>query len=451
MKILISKPTIKRIFTITLFMILQSFVLIVFASDKYNTTLTYTITAESEVIITGGETEVGELIIPSYIGKFPVVGIDKKAFYNRTDIKKLIVRPKIRYIAENAFAGCSNLEAIELNEGLQYIGNSVFSDNFYLKEISIPESVAYIGENAFANCTNLDKIKLEQITYANAHIDANAFEGSAWQNKRDKEMFKIRGSHLIKVQTGKEVIIEIPYGITMIDGQNYYYIGDNKAVVEQNKIFQEIIFPDTLVDIGESSFNSVQVEKLDLPPYLQQINRNVFHGSKIGQINLPQRLLTICDYAFIYSSIKSIVLPDSLINIETGAFMECSNLTKIVIPSSVHYINNSAFRGCNSLSEVYFKDGIEIIAADAFSHCSNLERIQFPESLKTIYYTSYSAGLKSIYIPNGTVNIDDRLFMLFQKYGNIVTVYGQEGSRAEEVAKAYGMKFVSVNNGDEMP
>ncbi len=41
--------------------------------------------------------------------------------------------------------------------------------------------------------------------------------------------------------------------------------------------------------------------------------------------------------------------------------------------------------------------------------------------------------------------------MLFQKYGNIVTVYGQEGSRAEEVAKAYGMKFVSVNNGNEMP
>lgn len=450
MKILISKPTIKRIFTITLFMILQSFVLIVFASDKYNTTLTYTITAESEVIITGGETEVGELIIPSYIGKFPVVGIDKKAFYNRTDIKKLIVRPKIRYIAENAFAGCSNLEAIELNEGLQYIGNSVFSDNFYLKEISIPESVAYIGENAFANCTNLDRINLEQITYANAHIDAYAFEASAWQNKRDKEMFKIRGSHLIKAQTGKDLIVNIPYGITAIDGCSYI-TGYGEAVVEQDKTFQEIIFPDTLVDIGDSSFNCVQVEKLYLPPYLTEINKCVFQGSELGEIVFPQKLLTIHNYAFAYASIKSIKFPDNLTTIEKGAFMESCDLTKIVIPSSVHYINNSAFRGCNSLSEVYFKDGIEIIAADAFSHCSNLERIQFPESLKTIYYTSYSAGLKSIYIPNGTVNIDDRLFMLFQKYGNIVTVYGQEGSRAEEVAKAYGMKFVSVNNGNEMP
>ena len=84
-----------------------------------------------------------------------------------------------------------------------------FSNNHCLKGISIPASVTYIGENAFANCTNLDRINLEQITYANAHIDAYAFEGSAWQNKRDKEMFKIRGSHLIKAQTGKDLIVNI--------------------------------------------------------------------------------------------------------------------------------------------------------------------------------------------------------------------------------------------------
>lgn len=450
MKAIINKYTIKTIIIITLFTIIQKSALIVFASDKREVSLTYIITAEEEAVITGGETEFEELIIPAYIDRYPVIGIDKEAYCNRTDIKKLVVNPKIRYIAENAFAGCSNLEAIELNEGLQYIGNGAFSDNFGLKEISIPESVLYIGENAFANCTNLNRIHLEQSTYANAHIDAYAFEGSAWQNKRDKEMFKIRGSHLIKAQTGKDVIVEIPYGITAIDGCSYI-TGYGEAVVEQDKIFQEIKFPDTLVDIGESSFNCVQIKELCLPPYITEINRRVFQGAELESIYLPQKLLSIHSYAFLSSSIKNIKLPDSLKAIETGAFMECSDLTKIVIPSSVRCIYSYAFEKCNNLSEVYFGEGLEIIYADAFAYCESLERIQYPESLKTILYDTYSAALKRIYIPKGTVNIDDNLFYYFQKYGNFITVYVQEGSRAEEVAKAYDMEFVIVNSGDEMP
>jgi hypothetical protein len=447
---IINKHIIKTILIIMLFTIIPKAAFIVFASDKREDFLIYNITAQAEAVITGGESEFGELVIPAYIDRYPVIGIDKEAFCNRTDIKKLVVSPKIRYIAENAFVGCANLGTIELNEGLQYIGNNAFSNNHCLKGISIPASVTYIGENAFANCTNLDRINLEQITYANAHIDAYAFEGSAWQNKRDKEMFKIRGSHLIKAQTGKDLIVNIPYGITAIYGCSYI-TGYGEAVVEQDKTFQEIIFPDTLVDIGDSSFNCVQVEKLYLPPYLTEINKCVFQGSELGEIVFPQKLLTIHNYAFAYASIKSIKFPDNLTTIEKGAFMESCDLTKIVIPASVRCIDRFAFEKCNNLLEVCFKEGLEVIYADAFAYCEKLERIQYPESLKTILYDTYSATLKRIYIPRGTVNIDDKLFFYFCEYGNLITIYGQEGSRAEEVAKAYGMKFVSVNNGNEMP
>ena len=46
---------------------------------------------------------------------------------------------------------------------------------------------------------------------------------------------------------------------------------------------------------------------------------------------------------------------------------------------------------------------LEVIYADAFAYCEKLERIQYPESLKTILYDTYSATLKRIYIPRGTV------------------------------------------------
>lgn len=60
--------------------------------------------------------------------------------------------------------------------------------------------------------------------------------------------------------------------------------------------------------------------------------------------------------------------------------------------------------------------------------------------------------LKRIYIPKGTNVIDDeKFFRAFVTYEVPLVVYGQSGSRAEEVADAWEMEFVEVASGDEMP
>lgn len=93
-------------------------------------------------------------------------GVFKSSGIERADLPQ-----SLRYIGEEAFADCEELESIEipknvkiigtkafsycklkeviLNEGLESIGHCAFEKTVNLKHIRIPDSVSYIGEGAF--------------------------------------------------------------------------------------------------------------------------------------------------------------------------------------------------------------------------------------------------------------------------------------------------------------
>ncbi|RKI77643.1 hypothetical protein D7V83_18435 [bacterium 0.1xD8-71] len=60
--------------------------------------------------------------------------------------------------------------------------------------------------------------------------------------------------------------------------------------------------------------------------------------------------------------------------------------------------------------------------------------------------------MERVYIPAGAVNIHDDIFSIRVKFQYVpITVYGQKGSRAEELAVQSGYEFIEVESGDEMP
>lgn len=69
-----------------------------------------------------------------------------------TSVKIVVFGNGVKKIGKNAFLNCSNLEELELNDGLEQIGDMALTYTG-VKEIVIPESVSNIGDAAF----NLDK------------------------------------------------------------------------------------------------------------------------------------------------------------------------------------------------------------------------------------------------------------------------------------------------------
>ena len=101
-----------------------------------------------------------------YVGSFHdgkrVLGVMEGAFENCKDIKRIFMLDGIITIGENAFAGCSSLEAIVLPRTLVNLREGAFKDCTSLKEVSMSPSLKNIGNGAFENCSSLEKITLPE-------------------------------------------------------------------------------------------------------------------------------------------------------------------------------------------------------------------------------------------------------------------------------------------------
>lgn len=82
-------------------------------------------------------------------------------------------------IGEEAFAGISEVQEIEIAEGIVQIGDYAFSGCEHLTQIKLPESLASIGKGAFCECYELHTVQIDK---ENKHF--NLTESCLYQDKK---------------------------------------------------------------------------------------------------------------------------------------------------------------------------------------------------------------------------------------------------------------------------
>lgn len=83
-------------------------------------------------------------------------------------------------IQDDMFSGRSDIEKIELPEGVEYINRNAFEGCASLIEVVLPSTIKLIDYEAFANCINLVSINVPE----GAEVDKTAFNNCpALQNK----------------------------------------------------------------------------------------------------------------------------------------------------------------------------------------------------------------------------------------------------------------------------
>ena len=359
--------------------------------------LTYTIT-DGEVTITDCDEDAkGKIVIPDTIEGYPVTKIGEGAFWDCTGIKEIVVPDSITVIPNAAFRECETLEKITLPEGLTSIGNGAFYECEYLASIDIPESVTSIGGGAFRFCRKLSAItipngiqEIKDSTFASCNsltdvtipdsvttIGAEAFSGCPLSSDF------VLPKNISSIGDGA---FGRGCGITIPKDHPYFTVDEYGVLFNRDK---------TRLVLALSPIKG----KYEVPEGVQTIQGWAFGGCKaMTEIVFPNTVTEIGPYALCGIGAASVRLPEGLTTIEEGLLATCKNLISVYISDSVTRIERKAFEFNYDLRVIRFSDNLQYIGEWAFQNVY-MQSVTLPDTLQEIAKGAFStcSSLSNVY------------------------------------------------------
>lgn len=270
-------------------------------------------------------------------------------------------------VGAEAFSG-SEVEEVQLPDGLQTIEACAFCDCKKLKKICLPDSVENLGKNAFLFCDALEKVNIPVTV---EQVEAEWFRGCEMLSEislaeghpnyilQDGVLFSGDGSILVWYPAGKpQEEYQAPAGVRQVADFAFHSSANLKKV----------IFPEGTESIGMDAFSC---------------------GLKLEEVICPESLNEIEKYAFYNCrALERVVLPREMQTIGEGAFCDCSALMDVQLPDGLTMLDEYLFCGCVALKEIVVPEGVQTLCEAAFYDCGEL-KITLPASLKTIEWDTF--------------------------------------------------------------
>lgn len=264
----------------------------------------------------------------------------------------------------------SSIKYITIDDGVTYLGDSLFYDFNILENIKLPESLEQIGEYTFKNCTSLTNLILpDSIT----EIAGEAFSNCVSLGKVTlPKNLTLLGNGVFE-NCNAEIIF--PASLKCIP-----IMGDN-AVTKVN-------IPEGVKIIGEDAFWACSnLKEITLPSTITNIERSAFFNTPITEFVYPQNIDNIPASAFGGTKLTEFSVPDNVKEIDDGAFYNCTDLKKITIPEFVTYIGNDVFKNCRNLVIYGKRDSV----AERYAYINNIKfvsgqyKIVFKDNGRTVH------------------------------------------------------------------
>ena len=367
------------------------------------------------------------------------------AFYQRTDIKKVVIESGVTSIGRSAFFSCTSLTSITIPDSVTSFGKDAFRNCTSLTKISLPNSVTSIEEAAFQSCKSLAEVSMPN--------SVTSIGDSAFVNCSSLKSITISNS---VTSIGKEAFnfcpslssITIPASVTSIGKDAFRNctklssITIKKSLYDQckdafpgissgifhfydgtcgNNVFWTLDAEGTLTISGTGATKDYQtsdkspfdhrtdIKKVVIESGVTSIGYGLFlYCSNLTEVSIPNSVTSIGAGAFYQCpSLKNITLPNSVTSIGTDAFGYCTSLTSIKIPNSVTSIGNFTFEYCTNLTNITISNSVTSIGTDAFGYCTSLTSVTIPNSVTSIgdYAFEYCTDLTNITIPNSVTSI----------------------------------------------
>lgn len=263
-------------------------------------------------------------------------------------------------VAEYAFRDCTNLENVSIPTGVTYVPQGMFENCSSLKTVLIPSSVnkeLWGQVSAFADCSSLEKIEVN--------------EGNTIYESVDGVLYNKVGTKVVIYPAAKQgESYKIPDNVVSImegafrkcKNLNSVEMTDNVIEINNDAFLgcsglQTVKMPNNIKTINASTFEGCSnLTNMTIPSSVTSIRDSAFKGcSSLTNITIPSNVTNISDSLFEgCSKLTNITIPSNVTAISDSAFKDCTNLTNVIIPSSVSKIATNAFENCNKENLIFW-------------------------------------------------------------------------------------------------
>ena len=329
-----------------------------------------------------------------------------------------------------------NIADITVEEGIERIGDKLFSWCNGIKRITLPSSLKAIDKDAFVYCEGLESVNLEDTQIEKIGESAFAECNALSQAIVLPDTLKVVGDYAFDdsvitslhfpdsaftigycafLRCRQLKTIETLGGCTNL-GAEAFAACENIGYVD---------IPSTVSDIPQWAFrNCGSLRDVTFHEGLKTIGAEAFTGCPIGDLILPDGVLDVKSFP----CQGKLVVPPSVTNLFTAAASYCypkdltiarfwtsinyHYATNIVLSSGIEELPRGIFANCGSLETVTLPDTLLQIGENAFYNCTNLVSVAIPESTRIISgYAFYNCTrLSSLVLPESMLGIGDFAF-----------------------------------------
>ncbi|MCH5296109.1 MAG: leucine-rich repeat protein [Ruminococcus sp.] len=431
---------------------------------------------EKTAMITDYYGNATELVIPSEIDGYDIIGISWDTFNYNTNLVSVVIPDSVIFIGAFAFSNCTSLKSITIPDSVTEIEEYAFESCTSLVSVVIPDSVVDIGEYAFYGCesltdvtisNNVDEIgwgafvechKLKSVTipcnvgyigdyafgyiineYGTHYKPMDGFTIYGYTNSLAGLYAYENGFTFVSIGEVSPFIYEVLDDETaMITGYNgiesnmsipseidgYTVVEIDEFAFENSTRLTSVTIPDSVAAIGSYAFSEcTNLKTITIPDNVTYIGAFVFENTAWYN-NQPDGVVYAGKFAYTYKGRMpknaSITLKDGTKGIAACAFEYFLSLVNVTIPDSVTYICSSAFSYCEGIESITIPDSVKEISNYVFDGCDSLADITIPDSITEIgsYAFRDCTSLESLTIPESVIKIGEGAFENTAWYNN---------------------------------